>query len=472
LTEYKDNINTTAKIPKITVYITNHNYGQFIEKSIENVLNQTLQDFELIIIDDGSTDNSRSIIEKYAEHEKVLVIFQQNKGLNITNNIALRKARGDYIMRLDADDYLDENALAVLSGVLDRNPDIGLVFPDYFVINESEDVIEIMRRHDFNKVTLLDQPAHGACSLIRRKCLLEIGGYDESFRCQDGYDLWVRFVQEYKVENVNLPLFYYRQHSGNLTRNEERILSTRSKIVHKFTAKNGTKLNVLAVIPVRGDIVEPGSRPMQLLGNIPLIDWTINAALGAKKVQDVLVTTPDDGVLAYADERFGGRVIPVKREKKLAKLNTFIIDTIQHAYNEYTRTNKEPDVIVVLYVYSPFRGAEHIDHAIEMMELYDTDTVVSGRPDNDVFFQHNGTSLELVRKKNTLRLEREDLFREVGHMHVVKTSFLKKDQKLTGGKIGHVVLDPIASMSVMTDHEWRIAELVVSSKMVSNGVPE
>src|SRR5437867_1266985 len=103
--------------PLVTVYITNHNYGRYLEQAIKSVLNQTQQDFELIVIDDGSTDDSRSIIERYADHPKIRPIFQENRGLNISNNIALRAARGQYIMRLDADDYLDENALTVLTGV-------------------------------------------------------------------------------------------------------------------------------------------------------------------------------------------------------------------------------------------------------------------------------------------------------------------------------------------------------------------
>ena len=99
------------QVPLLSVYITNYNYGNYITQAIESVLNQSFQSFELFIIDDGSTDNSKEIIESYAQHPKVKVIYQQNKGLNITNNIALRLANGKYIMRLDADDYLVVNAL-------------------------------------------------------------------------------------------------------------------------------------------------------------------------------------------------------------------------------------------------------------------------------------------------------------------------------------------------------------------------
>ncbi|MEQ8575868.1 MAG: glycosyltransferase family A protein, partial [Fulvivirga sp.] len=105
--------------PLITIYITNYNYGKFIEQSIESVLNQTLQDFELLIIDDGSTDNSKEVIEKYRQNEQINIIYQKNKGLNVTNNIAMRASKGKYIMRLDADDYLENNAITEMSTVLE-----------------------------------------------------------------------------------------------------------------------------------------------------------------------------------------------------------------------------------------------------------------------------------------------------------------------------------------------------------------
>ena len=90
--------------PRVTVYITNYNYARYVRQAIESVLAQTDQDFELLVIDDGSTDDSRETISEYQGHPKIRIIFQENKGLNRTNNIALKAARGRYIMRLDADD--------------------------------------------------------------------------------------------------------------------------------------------------------------------------------------------------------------------------------------------------------------------------------------------------------------------------------------------------------------------------------
>ena len=82
----------------ISVYITNFNYGKFIREAIESVLKQTYKNFELIIIDDGSSDNSKEIIKEYILNKKVRVIFQSNKGLNASNNVAIRASKGNFIL--------------------------------------------------------------------------------------------------------------------------------------------------------------------------------------------------------------------------------------------------------------------------------------------------------------------------------------------------------------------------------------
>lgn len=197
----------------ISVYITNHNYDKYLKQSIESVLDQTFQDFELLIIDDGSTDNSREIIEQYRDHPKISIIYQNNKGLNITNNIAMRASNGKYLMRLDADDFLEKEALEKMSSALESDGELGLVFPDYYYVDAEGNRTGIEQRHNFEKeVSLYDQPAHGACTMIRLQFLKELGGYNESFTCQDGYDLWIKFITHHKVSNINIPLFSYRRH--------------------------------------------------------------------------------------------------------------------------------------------------------------------------------------------------------------------------------------------------------------------
>ena len=285
---------------KVTVYITNHNYEKFIKKSIESVLDQTYKNFELIIIDDGSSDNSRRIIKEYENNPKVIVIFQKQKGLNISNNVAIRQSKGEYIIRLDADDWLDKNALKILTNYLEKNTDRALVFPDYFEVDSDGIIINRVKRHNFDKVTLLDRPAHGACTLIRKKYLKEVGMYDENFSCQDGYDIWLRLTYKYKVGNINKPLFFYRRHGNNLTNNNARILNTRLLMTKKFINKSfKKKFSTVGVIPVRGKMANSDSVALKKLKSKPLIFWTINNALNSKLLDHIVVTSPVKKLLDY-----------------------------------------------------------------------------------------------------------------------------------------------------------------------------
>lgn len=454
--------------PLVSVYLTSYNYGLFIRQAIESVLTQTQQDFELIIIDDGSVDNSRSIIEEYTGHPKIKIIFQNNKGLNVTNNIALRAASGRYIMRLDADDWLDSHAIEVLSNKLERNPEIGLVFPDYYLANAEGNITGQVRRHNFDEVTLLDQPAHGACTMIRSSCLLEVGGYDESFSCQDGYDLWIRFIEHFEVCNINLPLFFYRQHGNNLTGNEERILSTRAEIVRRVVERKNRNLKVLAVVAVRGSSIDINSSALNMLGGKPLVDWTLHAASDASRISRVAMSTPDHNIINHVKQIFGEKLLIVDRPVTLANYNTSLQATMLHALNLAEIDGSYYDAVFQLSIESPFRLARHLDAAIEVMELFDTNIVIGVRTETDNFYQHNGHGLMLINDDGRLRLERGEIFREVGSMRLLRRDQVLSENMLTTGRIGHIVLDQQAAVRIVSRFDWMVAEQLMDNKGNSN----
>ena len=279
--------------PKITVYITNYNYGKYIKKAIESVLIQTETDNEIIIIDDGSNDDSKSIIETYRNHKNIKIVMQQNKGLTVSNNLALKLSRGKYIMRLDADDYLTKDALKNLASVLDRETNVGMVFGDYYLIDEQNNILEHFQRHDFNNdVELLDQPAHGACTMFRTRCLKQLGGYDESISRQDGYELWLRFIERYEVSNISVPIFYYRQHGRNLTLKEDVLLDTRTEILSNHLKKKGrSQPKGIAILPIRGTTFDNRSLPFSKVGDKTLIANTIEFLFGLSTID--IASIPD-----------------------------------------------------------------------------------------------------------------------------------------------------------------------------------
>ena len=449
--------------PSVTIYITNYNYGTYLEQAIQSVLNQTYTDYELIIIDDGSTDDSKDIIDQYQKHNNIYTVFQENKGLNASNNIALNLTRGKYIVRLDADDYFAPQAIEVMVSELNRNKDHALVFPDYYHVDEKGNILEEIKRHDFtNNVSLFDQPAHGACTMFRTEILKSIGGYDEEFNCQDGYDIWLKISQLYKVKNISLPLFYYRQHDNSITKNESKLFETRTRIIEKNLNKQN-QLNVLAVIPVRGSAIDPNSNPLHKIGDKCLIEWTIDAALASNNIQIVSVTSADIDLKCFIKERYGTKIFWVNRDKSLSNLNKSIEDTALHVINEYEKVNKPVDAAMMLYAEYPFRSAMYMDQAIHMLQLFDVDSVSSVRKDDDMFFVHSGHGLETWHKSKNLRLERDELYRRSGGIHLIKKDVLIKNKDMLHGKMGHVAVDEKAAFKVRTTLDFQLANLIESN---------
>ena len=316
--------------PLITIYITNYNYGRFLRDSIKSVFNQTYTNYELIIIDDGSTDDSKNILNKYKNYKNLKIIFQKNKGLNFSNNIALKLSKGDYITRLDADDWLDENFLQVMVDQIKKDPKVGMIFCNYFLVNNKGIIQGQFLRHDFKKVRLLDQPAHGACSLINTNCLKLMGGYNERFKSQDGVDLWIRLIQKYKVKNINLPLFYYRQHGNNLTSNARKLFRSRDKIF-ETNVKGKVKIkNTICVIPIRGD--NEDSIALKKIKSKTVLSRLIKELFLTKKIKKIIVTTPDKVIIDYIKKNYKNKIIIIKRENDLAGYNVPIYKTLVSPY--------------------------------------------------------------------------------------------------------------------------------------------
>lgn len=456
---------SSMKDPLVTVYVTNFNYGRYLRTALESVYQQSFKDFELIIIDDGSTDDSRAIIAEYAGRPQTRIILQDNKGLNATNNIAVKAARGKYIMRLDADDFLNENALLVMATMLENDPELALVFPDYFYIDESGAVTGQERRHNFQRdVTLLDQPAHGACTMIRRDCLIEVNAYSGGFRAQDGYDLWLKIIDRYKVGNIDLPLFHYRRHGDNLTNNQEFILRTRSEIL-KAHARRADRppLKTVCVIPVRGRVIDAQCMSYEMLGGKRLINWTIDAALGADNLDEVIVSSPDKHLLDIIAAEYGDRVgihlRPVEQGLENSTYDSAVFDAIAK------RKHADPvDAIMLLTIDAPFRSAFYVEKAISVMQVFEVDVVLGVLPDNDLFLQHDGSGLTPIGTnvmKGQLRFERDYLYRHAGGAVLIRKSFYDTHfNRPLEGTIGHFVLSREAATTVRSPLDLKIAEAI------------
>ena len=457
---------------KVTIYITNHNYAKYIKRSLNSCLNQSFKDYEIIIIDDGSTDNSKSVITKLSKNSPIITsIFQKNLGFIKTCNKALYAAKGKYILRLDADDWLHPNAIEIMYNYLERNKDAEFVFPDYYEVDHKGKIMSHIKRHDFKSVKLLDQPAHGACALFRVSTLKLNGGYDEKFTCQDGVDIWLCFQKKYKIHNINLPLFYYRKHPVSLTTNSQKILKNRTKIFFKNNQQD-KKPTTVGFIPIRGSKYDGSSPEFVKLGGKKLIDWTIKNLLQSKFMKHIIISSPDDKVLKYVDEKKNNKLITHKRSSSLANANVMIDQSVNQAIKFYKKKKGiSPKFILVSKINCPFIDPRHFDNSINAMQIHDLELLFGVKKINKFMFKHNGKSLKALRNidssfyklenksKFLLRLEKDEIYSEAGSFVVYK-NLGNKISSNKNGKIGHEILDNLSAFELNSSLNWDLAQII------------
>lgn len=452
---------------KITVYAPTHNYARYLDRAVESVLHQTMEDWELIIIDDGSTDGTPAVLEKYRDHPKIRIIHQENKGLNVTNNIALRLASGRYVIRLDADDYFDENALLVLSNVLDRKPDVGLVFPDWYEVDEEGQILEMVRRKKIgSEAKLLDLPAHGACTMFRKDVLLQLGGYIEDYTCQDGYEMWIKFIRHFKPYNVNIPLFYYRQHGTSLTTKQHRILNTRRQIKKDFIERefNGVRPKVLGLIPVAERSDYQYTNPFTEFAGKPLIWYTLEQASAATALDRLVLSTRNKAVEEYVRATFPSITV-IERPALLKRGTEQVARHILGALEE--KKDYRPDAVCTLYISTPLRRAHHIDWAVDTMQVFGVDTVISVQEELAPCYRHEKSGLSPFRTTPGIRTEREAVFKENGAIFLTRSDFLRAGRWM-GDTVGHVTMLSEESVKINSDFEFWLAERILLERTMTH----
>lgn len=202
----------------ISVIILCYNLEDYISRAIHSCLHQTLSDdlYEIIVVDDGSTDNSWKQIHMFDDFECVKSIkLPKNVGPSVASNIGIREASGDFIIRVDGDDFVNKNILFTMSEVLISNEDIGFVYCDYLVVKKDKE-----RKLEIN--TLEKLLNHGAGVMFRRRYLEALGLYDEKYdNCED-YDLLLRYLRNYDGYHLRLPYYRYFKHNGLSSKTEER----------------------------------------------------------------------------------------------------------------------------------------------------------------------------------------------------------------------------------------------------------
>lgn len=213
----------TRTVPSVSVVMPAYNAERYLREAIDSTLAQTYTDFELIIINDGSTDATKDIILSYSDSRIVYLENEQNSGICVTLNKGLDTARGRYIARMDADDIMMPERLAVQVAYMDAHPEIGASGSD--VIDFGEDIKEITSQQIYQSYDcaagLLFNPCFVHPSVIIRKSILDKYNiiYNDEYRGLEDFKMWWDIAQYSKIVNIPKVLLKYRHHTNQETRN-------------------------------------------------------------------------------------------------------------------------------------------------------------------------------------------------------------------------------------------------------------
>lgn len=206
--------------PRVSVVIPNHNYAQFVGQAVESVLGQTCPPFEVIIVDNGSDDESLEVLRAYSD--RCRVIAQADLGQSGSRNRGVLETRGDWIGFLDADDVWLPTKLEEQLELV--RPEVGLVYCSLELTDADLQPAQVLEARHRGRIldAFADYPGEGvvlggeSTAIVRREALARVGVFDPSLSISAGWDLWRRIATHYEVDYVRAPLVQYRQHGGNL----------------------------------------------------------------------------------------------------------------------------------------------------------------------------------------------------------------------------------------------------------------
>ena len=234
-------------MPEISVILPVYNAEQYIAEAVNSILNQTFNDFECIIINDGSTDNSLTILQELAKKDpRIVLVSRENKGLIATLNEAISHAKGKFIARMDADDIALPLRLEKQYHYLTKNPTVAVLGTGYRFISESGEIGR--KRHTlstFNDVKaslFFGNPIAHPSVMINYQLLGKQYRYKEHYKTIEDFELWCRISQKYKIENLKEVLLHSRLLATSISgQNIDKQITMAAKVLWQQTALKSKK---------------------------------------------------------------------------------------------------------------------------------------------------------------------------------------------------------------------------------------
>jgi len=224
--------------PLVSVITPTFNRADFIEHAVNSVLKQTYSNFELFIVDDGSTDDTRKRLDNALEDPRVHYLYQPNQGQSVARNRGITESKGDFICFLDSDNAWFPNKLERSLLEFESFPEAHVVYGDNILIDEHSAEIgrDNMKRYS-GRIThhlLKDNFVSMNTTMTRRHCFDEMGGFNESDRVAEDYEMWLRFSTKFEFRYMPELLGFYREMENQISSDKRQRFEGNERLLLKF----------------------------------------------------------------------------------------------------------------------------------------------------------------------------------------------------------------------------------------------
>lgn len=222
----------------VSVVIPAYNAENYVRDTIESALAQTFKQYEIIVVDDGSIDNTARVVQEFGD--AIRYIYQENKGLSAARNTAIRNSKAEIIALLDADDLWEPNYLEAMIGLIDRYPEAAGVYCGFQYIDALGRIVgkpslKVTPPEIFYETLVLEGNWLVPCSVLFRKQLAEnVGLFDESLMALEDADMWIRLSAHHPFVGIPKALVRYRKHTNNMTKDPKRMIEAGFQLTVKM----------------------------------------------------------------------------------------------------------------------------------------------------------------------------------------------------------------------------------------------
>jgi glycosyltransferase involved in cell wall biosynthesis len=250
-------LDNNKEFPLVSVIVPTYNSAKYIEEALNSIFNQTFRDFEIIVVDDGSTDNTRQILEKYAQQIKY--VCQANGGPSSARNTGIRLANGKYIAFLDADDLWFPEKLEKQIALFNHNSKLGMVttgvwsFDEKGLFGYSANKRSKLMHGNIARNIFLHSNIGTPTVMVKKEVFDKIGVFEENIRQSEDDNMWIRIAANYDIELIDEALIKVRNHPSRMTFNRAELIENVQASIDLLRTKYGDRVknSIESAIPIK-----------------------------------------------------------------------------------------------------------------------------------------------------------------------------------------------------------------------------